>query len=122
MTPGCSYSCAVITTVNEVYNIQCNGMKGRYLVLFIPGVNKILCLCEVEVYGSIVIKQQVVKVKLATKDTNMNLTNPFVQEAILQQLKEKMSGNIKLRWKEQPDGNIFHTEEKEKKQDCLSVN
>ncbi|KAK6291837.1 hypothetical protein J4Q44_G00376220 [Coregonus suidteri] len=64
--------------------------------------------------------QQVVRVKLTPKDQNMDLTDPAVQEAILQQIKKElrekgMSDDIKLRWKEQPDGKIFHKEEKEKK-------
>nr|XP_046175958.1 macrophage mannose receptor 1-like [Oncorhynchus gorbuscha] len=64
--------------------------------------------------------QQVVRVKLTPKDQNMVLTDPAIQEAILQQIKKELTGkgmsdDVKLRWKEQPDGNIFHKEEKGKK-------
>lgn len=64
--------------------------------------------------------QQVVRVKLTPKDQNMVLTDPAIQEAILQQIKKEltekgMSDDVKLRWKEQPDGKIFHKEEKGKK-------
>ncbi|CAB1345525.1 unnamed protein product [Coregonus sp. 'balchen'] len=72
-------------------------------------------------YSALAVKNQhVVRVKLTPKDQNMDLTDPAVQEAILQQIKKElrekgMSDDIKLRWKEQPDGKIFHKEEKEKK-------
>uniref|UniRef100_A0A8C7Q1C4 Fucolectin tachylectin-4 pentraxin-1 domain-containing protein n=1 Tax=Oncorhynchus mykiss TaxID=8022 RepID=A0A8C7Q1C4_ONCMY len=35
----------------ETNTFQCNEMDGRYVVVVIPGQNKILTLCEVEVYG-----------------------------------------------------------------------
>ncbi|XP_052353462.1 macrophage mannose receptor 1-like isoform X1 [Oncorhynchus keta] len=72
-------------------------------------------------YGAPVKTQQVVRVKLTPKDQNMDLTDPAIQEAILQQfvfqirkeLREKgISDDVKLRWKEQTDGKIFHKEEK----------
>ncbi|CAB1345528.1 unnamed protein product [Coregonus sp. 'balchen'] len=61
--------------------------------------------------------QQVVRVRLTPKDHNMDLTDPDMQEAILQQIKKElkekgMSDDVKLRWKEQPDRKIFHKEEK----------
>ncbi|XP_029610260.1 C-type mannose receptor 2 [Salmo trutta] len=63
--------------------------------------------------------QQVMRVKLTPKDQNMDLTDPDIQEAILQQIRKElrekgMSDDVKLRWKKQPDGKIFHKEEKEK--------
>ncbi|KAM9402580.1 C-type lectin 1-like isoform 2-T2 [Salvelinus alpinus] len=61
-------------------------------------------------------KIQVVRVRM-TPDPNMDLNDATVREAILQQITEKMKANgmvenFKLRWKEQPDGNVFHKEEK----------
>uniref|UniRef100_A0A3P9A5I6 Fucolectin tachylectin-4 pentraxin-1 domain-containing protein n=1 Tax=Esox lucius TaxID=8010 RepID=A0A3P9A5I6_ESOLU len=46
--------CAVIHSipVGGTSSFSCNGMKGRYVTVVIPGFNKILTLCEVEVYGS----------------------------------------------------------------------
>ncbi|KAM9402111.1 putative C-type lectin domain family 20 member A isoform 4-T4 [Salvelinus alpinus] len=61
-------------------------------------------------------KIQVVRVRM-TPDPNLDLNNAKEREAILQQIKEKMkangmTGNFELRWKEQPDGKVFHKEEK----------
>ncbi|XP_045557465.1 C-type mannose receptor 2 isoform X1 [Salmo salar] len=61
--------------------------------------------------------QQMVRVRLTTKEQNMDLTDPDMHEAILQQIKKDlrengMSDDVKLRWKEQPDGNIFRKEKK----------
>ncbi|KAL0961811.1 hypothetical protein UPYG_G00332000 [Umbra pygmaea] len=45
--------CAVIhIPAGETQNFQCNEMEGRYVVVVIPGSEKILTLCEVDVYGS----------------------------------------------------------------------
>ncbi|XP_020359423.1 uncharacterized protein LOC109906205 [Oncorhynchus kisutch] len=45
--------CVVIHHIpaGETYTFQCNEMEGQYVVVVIPGQNKILTLCEVEVYG-----------------------------------------------------------------------
>uniref|UniRef100_A0AAZ3R7A9 Fucolectin tachylectin-4 pentraxin-1 domain-containing protein n=2 Tax=Oncorhynchus tshawytscha TaxID=74940 RepID=A0AAZ3R7A9_ONCTS len=45
--------CVVISNIpaGETYTFQCNEMEGRYVVVVIPEQNKILTLCEVEVYG-----------------------------------------------------------------------
>ncbi|XP_064786939.1 fucolectin-like [Oncorhynchus masou masou] len=45
--------CDVISHIpaGETNTFQCNEMEGHYVVVVIPGQNKILPLCEVEVYG-----------------------------------------------------------------------
>ncbi|KAG1937877.1 uncharacterized protein LOC120461218 [Pimephales promelas] len=45
--------CAVIRYFpgGETYSYLCNGMVGRYVNVHLPGDQKILTLCEVEVYG-----------------------------------------------------------------------
>uniref|UniRef100_A0A8C7VJ08 Fucolectin tachylectin-4 pentraxin-1 domain-containing protein n=1 Tax=Oncorhynchus mykiss TaxID=8022 RepID=A0A8C7VJ08_ONCMY len=45
--------CVVISNIpaGETNRFQCNEMEGRYVVVVIPGQNKILTLCEVEVYS-----------------------------------------------------------------------
>ncbi|XP_039505389.1 uncharacterized protein LOC120461291 [Pimephales promelas] len=45
--------CAVIPAIpaGESYNYSCDGMDGRYVIVHIPGDQKILALCEVEIYG-----------------------------------------------------------------------
>ncbi|KAL0961812.1 hypothetical protein UPYG_G00332010 [Umbra pygmaea] len=46
--------CTVISHIpaGETHYFQCNEMEGRYIVVVIPGSEKILTLCEVDVYGS----------------------------------------------------------------------
>ncbi|KAG1925984.1 fucolectin [Pimephales promelas] len=45
--------CAVIPAIpaGESYNYSCGGMDGRYVIVHIPGDQKRLGLCEVEIYG-----------------------------------------------------------------------
>ncbi|XP_037615503.1 uncharacterized protein LOC119482155 [Sebastes umbrosus] len=47
--------CAVITGTNDIYmTFHCNPMRGRYVIIFLPGVNRTLQLCEVKVYPATV--------------------------------------------------------------------
>ncbi|KAI7813792.1 I-FBPL [Triplophysa rosa] len=45
--------CAVVSYIpaGESYTYYCGEMEGQYVNLFIAGENKILTMCEVEVYG-----------------------------------------------------------------------
>ncbi|XP_052417059.1 fucolectin-like [Carassius gibelio] len=45
--------CAVVSTIpaGATYSYSCGGMKGRYVIVDIPGTSKILTLCEVGVYA-----------------------------------------------------------------------
>uniref|UniRef100_A0A8C7PW73 Fucolectin tachylectin-4 pentraxin-1 domain-containing protein n=1 Tax=Oncorhynchus mykiss TaxID=8022 RepID=A0A8C7PW73_ONCMY len=47
--------CVVIHHIpaGETYTFQCNEMEGQYVVVVIPGQNKILTLCEVEVFATV---------------------------------------------------------------------
>ncbi|XP_073714859.1 uncharacterized protein [Misgurnus anguillicaudatus] len=47
--------CAVITSIalGQPHTYNCSGMEGRYLNVFIPGNDKILSMCEVEVFGEL---------------------------------------------------------------------
>lgn len=46
--------CTVISTIPafEPISFKCNGMVGRYVNVYLPGYNRYLTLCEVEVYAS----------------------------------------------------------------------
>ncbi|ROL29806.1 Fucolectin-1 [Anabarilius grahami] len=46
--------CTVISSIptGASYTFSCGGMVGRYVNLIIPGKQKVLTLCEVEVYGT----------------------------------------------------------------------
>ncbi|XP_038851652.1 macrophage mannose receptor 1-like [Salvelinus namaycush] len=62
------------------------------------------------------LKRQVVRMKVTPKDQNLNLSDPAVQDSILQQIRNKLKeqglpADIKVTWKKQPDGKVFHKEE-----------
>ncbi|XP_031168001.1 C-type lectin lectoxin-Phi1-like [Sander lucioperca] len=66
-------------------------------------------------YGPVVSKK-VMKVKFENKK-NLDLNDPAVMEAMLKQLKQKLrdqglDDNIKLSWRKQADGKVFHKEDK----------
>ncbi|XP_047444007.1 macrophage mannose receptor 1-like [Mugil cephalus] len=63
--------------------------------------------------------KHVVKVKLVKK-SSLDLNDPAVMEQMLQQMKQKLkdqgvSGDVKLSWRKQSDGKVFHKEEEESK-------
>ncbi|XP_029615646.1 macrophage mannose receptor 1-like [Salmo trutta] len=62
------------------------------------------------------LKRQVVRMKMTPKDQNLNLSDPAVQDAILQEIRNKLKeqglpADTKVTWKKQPDGKVFHKEE-----------
>ncbi|TDH11096.1 hypothetical protein EPR50_G00082120 [Perca flavescens] len=68
-------------------------------------------------YGPVVpVTKKVLKVKFENKK-NLDLNDPAVMEAMLKQLKQKLRAqglddNIKLSWRKQADGKVFHKEDK----------
>ncbi|XP_060887909.1 lymphocyte antigen 75-like [Labrus mixtus] len=61
-------------------------------------------------------KQQVIKLRMKPEDSTVDLNDPAVKADILKKLqnrlKEKGLSGVTLKWKEQPDGKVFHKEEK----------
>nr|XP_023998626.1 calmegin-like [Salvelinus alpinus] len=54
--------------------------------------------------------------KVTPKNQNLNFSDPAVQDAILQEIRNKLKeqglpADIKVTWKKQPDGKVFHKEE-----------
>ncbi|XP_040263665.1 uncharacterized protein LOC120979167 isoform X2 [Bufo bufo] len=45
--------CGVITSMDygQTLAFECDGMKGRYVSIFIPGANRSVTICEVQVFG-----------------------------------------------------------------------
>ncbi|XP_071314878.1 macrophage mannose receptor 1-like [Trachinotus anak] len=70
------------------------------------------------------VSKKLVKVKLMTRSSSLDLNHPTVMEDILKQLKQRLKDkgvnrDIKLSWKKQSDGKIFH-KEKETKENIIS--
>nr|XP_046184377.1 lymphocyte antigen 75-like [Oncorhynchus gorbuscha] len=62
------------------------------------------------------LKRHVVRMKMTPKDQHLNLSDPAVQDSILQQIRNKLKeqglpADTKVTWKKQPDGKVFHKEE-----------
>ncbi|XP_064795218.1 uncharacterized protein LOC135515529 [Oncorhynchus masou masou] len=62
------------------------------------------------------LKRHVVRMKMTPKDQNLNFSDPAVQDSILQDIRNKLKeqglpADIKVTWKKQPDGKVFHKEE-----------
>ncbi|KAG9331698.1 hypothetical protein JZ751_018402, partial [Albula glossodonta] len=65
-------------------------------------------------------KKHVLRVELETPSA-LNMNDPAVGEAILQQMTMKLAEDgitgVKLRWRKQPDGETFHQKEEEQKEE-----
>ncbi|XP_078026556.1 macrophage mannose receptor 1-like [Epinephelus lanceolatus] len=60
---------------------------------------------------------KVMKVRFETQDSSLDMNDPVVMEDILKKLKQRLrhqrlNDDIKLSWRKQPDGKVFHKEEK----------
>ncbi|CAK6979567.1 DELTA-stichotoxin-Hmg2b-like [Scomber scombrus] len=63
---------------------------------------------------------RLVRMKLTASDSSVNMENASkdIMQQFNQALKDKgLDKNVKLTWKKQPDGKIFHMEEKEKERE-----
>ncbi|XP_059827275.1 uncharacterized protein LOC132394945 [Hypanus sabinus] len=47
-----NHLCATVLTVKQGYHYICEGCIGRYVNIMVPGPNRVLSLCEVEVFGT----------------------------------------------------------------------
>uniref|UniRef100_A0AAX7V3L7 C-type lectin domain-containing protein n=1 Tax=Astatotilapia calliptera TaxID=8154 RepID=A0AAX7V3L7_ASTCA len=111
--PDDTQNCATIdASTGSFYSHNCNEQRPF--------------LCSRDVKSSRALRS--VKVQLRAGSADLN--DPTVQESILQQVREKLleqgiREEVKLRWKMQPDGKIFHREEETagycEKEECGSV-
>ncbi|XP_042348166.1 macrophage mannose receptor 1-like [Plectropomus leopardus] len=63
--------------------------------------------------------KQVFRLRLSKEDSSLDLNDPAVAESLLKQIKQKLkdqglSDDVRLSWRKQPGGKIFHKEEKKK--------
>ncbi|XP_067436905.1 C-type mannose receptor 2-like [Thunnus thynnus] len=65
------------------------------------------------------VKRWVVKLRMKVQDSSLDLNDPAVKANILKKfqdrLKEQGVSGVTLKWREQPDGKVFHKEGKEEK-------
>ncbi|XP_036959349.1 uncharacterized protein LOC119022498 [Acanthopagrus latus] len=65
--------------------------------------------------------KQVIKVRLVRKDSSLDLNNSDVMEQMLKEVQQRLKdqgvkGDVKLSWRKQADGKVFHEEEEETKE------
>ncbi|KAK2900221.1 hypothetical protein Q8A73_013350 [Channa argus] len=60
------------------------------------------------------IKRQVMKLKVKLEDSSVDLNDPAVKAGILKKFQDRLKENglsaVTLKWREQPDGKVFHKE------------
>ncbi|XP_056298016.1 lymphocyte antigen 75-like [Pseudoliparis swirei] len=66
------------------------------------------------------VSKRVVKVRLVKTSSSLDLNDPVVVEDLLKKLKQRLKDqglneDIKLSWKKQSDGKVFHKEEKKRR-------
>ncbi|TNN32816.1 Aggrecan core protein [Liparis tanakae] len=66
------------------------------------------------------VSKRVVKVRLVKSSSSLDLNDPVVMEDLLKKLKQRLkdqglNGDVKLSWKKQWDGKVFHKEEKKRR-------
>ncbi|TNN25212.1 Aggrecan core protein [Liparis tanakae] len=66
------------------------------------------------------VSKRVVKVRLEKSSSSLDLNDPVVMENLLKKIKRRLedqglNDDIKLSWKKQSDGKVFHKEEKKTK-------
>ncbi|XP_056624199.1 fucolectin-like [Triplophysa dalaica] len=98
--------CAVVSSIpaGESYTYYCGEMEGQYLNLLIAGENKILTMCEVEVYGKgRFVAKTMVKMQFIS---SADLSDPSVRNNLLKQLGTALDNrglkNVTLQWSQLP--------------------
>ncbi|GLD50622.1 macrophage mannose receptor 1-like protein [Lates japonicus] len=71
-------------------------------------------------YSLLPVSKKVVRVRLMKKSSSLDLNDPAVMEDIFRQLKQKLKDkgvnrDVKLSWKKQSDGKVFHKEKETEK-------
>ncbi|XP_052458935.1 fucolectin-like [Carassius gibelio] len=101
-------------------SFSCGGMEGRYVNMYIPNIQAILTLCEVEVYGTV--KKQVIRVQVKAAE---NVDEAELKELVLNKLNQTLSDqDVTLTWRTQPNGKVFQKNRTVLKQSpvCSSLN
>uniref|UniRef100_A0A671Y811 C-type lectin domain-containing protein n=1 Tax=Sparus aurata TaxID=8175 RepID=A0A671Y811_SPAAU len=64
------------------------------------------------------ISKHIIKVRLVREDSSLDLNDPAVMEQMLKEVQQRLEdqgvkGDVKLSWRKQADGKVFHKEEEE---------
>ncbi|XP_021327523.1 uncharacterized protein isoform X2 [Danio rerio] len=111
--------CAVISSMplGASYRFSCAGMEGRYVSVVLPGVDRLLALCEVEVYQQLWVRKNSVKLKLVSSS---DLTGPE-NDKLLSQLQSSLEvrgfTKLKLSWIKPPQPEV----KRDQKGQCLTI-
>uniref|UniRef100_A0A8C2DZI0 Fucolectin tachylectin-4 pentraxin-1 domain-containing protein n=1 Tax=Cyprinus carpio TaxID=7962 RepID=A0A8C2DZI0_CYPCA len=98
--------CAVTSSVpaRSTVSFSCGGMEGRYVNMYIPK-QAYLVLCEVEVYGTVKKKRQVIRVQVKAAE---NVDEAELEALVLKKLNQTLSDeDVTLTWRTQPNGKVF---------------
>ncbi|XP_034537531.1 uncharacterized protein LOC117811392 [Notolabrus celidotus] len=67
-------------------------------------------------YINTAVKRQIIKLRMTPDDPSVDLNDSAVKADILKKLQNRLKENglsgVTLKWREQPDGKVFHKEEK----------
>ncbi|XP_059356799.1 fucolectin-like [Carassius carassius] len=89
--------------VGSSVSFSCGGMEGRYVNMYIPNIQAVLSLCEVEVYATA--KKQVIRVQVKAAE---NEEEAELKELVLNKLNQTLSDqDVILTWRTQPNGKVF---------------
>ncbi|XP_056318528.1 fucolectin-4-like [Danio aesculapii] len=94
--------CVIIHNIRrgQPYSFSCNGMVGRFVNLMIPGPEKVLTLCEVEVYGTVFMSSRSsVKINL---QSSADLTDPEIRDKLLEKLASALKISVNVSWIQPP--------------------
>ncbi|XP_038567291.1 secretory phospholipase A2 receptor-like isoform X1 [Micropterus salmoides] len=84
--------------------------RGKWLLL--PCNNRYAFVCY-----SVPVMKRAVKLRMKLEDSSVDLNDPAVKADLLKKLQDKLQqkgeGGVTLKWREQPDGKVFHKEEDE---------
>ncbi|KAL6119017.1 uncharacterized protein ACO6RY_03680 [Pungitius sinensis] len=101
---------------NEICAAADFSANGQWQVSFCQDMRPFIC------YTDVPVSKQVIKVRLQSS-SSVDLNDPKVMDDMLEKLKQRlkdqgMDDHVQLSWKKQPDGKVFHKEEKKTKETC----
>ncbi|XP_045919907.1 neurocan core protein-like [Micropterus dolomieu] len=98
-----------IGSLSVACGVAASQSSGRWK--FLPCETRLPFVCY-----SFPVKRQAVKLRIKPEDSSVDLNDPAVKADMLKKLqdrlKEKGVSGVTLKWREQPDGKVFHKKDK----------